>query len=82
MVLSKHGGSFPIVRRHGIVLACLGKDTAAQLTQAQKGCACRELLATGGSNPADCQIMRISDSTNACTSQPALEPVQTLVVGY
>ncbi|CAL5228259.1 g11362 [Coccomyxa viridis] len=39
----------------------------------------REFLATGGSNPADCQIMRIRDGANACTSQPTLEPVQTLV---
>ena len=53
----------------------------AEPTQAETGCACRELLATGGSNPADCQVMRIRDSAGARTSQPVLEPVQTLVVG-
>ena len=53
----------------------------AHVKQSQMEHACRELLATGGSNPADCQIMRIRDGSKACTSQPALEPVQTLVVG-
>ena len=42
---------------------------------------CRQFLATGGTNPADCQIMRINDSMGASTSEPSLTPVQTLVVG-
>ena len=41
---------------------------------------CRQFLATGGTNPADCQIMRISDNNGASSSALDMEPVQTLVV--
>lgn len=38
-----------------------------------------QLLATGGANPADCQVLRVRGSCGAASS-PTLEPVQTLVV--
>ena len=41
---------------------------------------CRQLLATGGTNPADCQIMRINDNNGASSSPLNIESVQTLVV--
>lgn len=86
LMLAQDGGLYS----HGVIL-CFGRyhevgrqacqAPPVELTQAETGCTCRELLATGGSNPADCQIMRIRNSAGACTSQPVLEPVQTLVVG-
>lgn len=42
----------------------------------------RRLLATGGANPSDCQILAVRDDacSAAAPNAPLLEPVQTLVV--
>ena len=42
----------------------------------------RRLLATGGANPSDCQILAVRDDacSSAAPNAPQLEPVQTLVV--
>lgn len=42
----------------------------------------RRLLATGGANPSDCQILAVRDEASiaAAPQAPQLDPVQTLVV--